>query len=192
MKKGRLLTRRPTDVFGTLCSYSISLRDVRVAAPVSPKPPQWPKRRRTVCQSGLTCDQYVSLSRLSITNQCRQKTNERGEVFCPRLSGWGQRFFSSNHEFGEEGRRRVGSASWPRIGCVRWNPLTSMSLAGTRGVCQLCEREANMWASCANRMTHGVLNIWTIWTDAMWIHWPTLFIVLCKRKYLYDGFPYLT
>ncbi len=182
--KGRLLTRRVTGIFSALCSYSISPCVARIAVPLQRKLPQWLKRSRTdvFVQPHL---RSVSVLEPPVTHKINVvKRPMRAESSpLPACRGLGNVSISTNHA--GLGRRRGGwgvSAPPPdHVGCARWNSLTSMRPAGTRSVCQLWVREVTCEHPAlkhANKMTHGVLNIWPIWTALVLLHRPALFLCL--------------
>lgn len=73
---------------------------------------------RSGCQSQIRSEVYSTPACLGLVN-----------VFAPpipALTGWDMSLVPP-----------IG-----HVGRAHWNPLTSMSLAGTRSICQLCEKEA--------------------------------------------------
>lgn len=62
----------------------------------------------------LTCDQLLSLSRLSVTNQCHPVANESRDIICSLLSGMSRGFMTTNHGSREGGGEGGGLAPPPR------------------------------------------------------------------------------
>ena len=169
--KAHLLTRRWSVVFSALCSYSISLRYVSVSAPLQWKLPQLLRRRSTVCLStSVTCNQFVSLSRLPITSQCRSNDQWGWREPLSPPEGVGKELYLDQSRVWGGG---VGSASWPRrvksidVNEPGWHEKR-LSIIWREATCE------HLALQHENKMTHWVLNIWAaIWTDRQ-----SLFITL--------------
>lgn len=110
---------------------------------------------------GFTCDQFIRVLKTTVSHKITAARRPmRAEAGCARASTRPIRSQWKRKRREKETREEEEMRSWPRplghVGRARWKPLTSMSLAGTSGVCQYREGDANSVThtirhSCAKR-----------------------------------------